>query len=127
MFGGNGLGHVIAAAAVTLLVRLFTLPSPAGLLPENEGDDPRDKEDKDADGGKAPVSGKVPPVTVRWSNITCSISRKSSEPVSSRGLIPFHIQFIIFRYRPGLLESCSFAKNCLDVKFDFGFLSYFEL
>ncbi|KAI9087121.1 hypothetical protein K1719_030956 [Acacia pycnantha] len=82
MFGGNGLGHVIAVAAVTLLVRLFFCPAPAALLPENENDDPSNKEEKDADdGGKASVSGKVSPVTVRWSNITCSLSCKSSEPV----------------------------------------------
>ncbi|XP_028757766.1 ABC transporter G family member 7 [Neltuma alba] len=80
MLGGNGLGHVIAAAAVTLLLRLFSSPAPAALLPENENDDPCDKEE-DADAGKAPVSGKVSPVTIRWSNITCSLFRKSSEPV----------------------------------------------
>ncbi|KAL7203232.1 hypothetical protein ACSBR2_016520 [Camellia fascicularis] len=33
-------------------------------------------------GGDAPVSGKLSPVTIRWSNITCSLSDKSSKAVS---------------------------------------------
>ncbi|GMP43744.1 hypothetical protein CsSME_00012988 [Camellia sinensis var. sinensis] len=32
-------------------------------------------------GGDAPVSGKLSPVTIWWSNITCSLSDKSSKAI----------------------------------------------
>ncbi|CAL5382179.1 unnamed protein product [Camellia sinensis] len=35
-------------------------------------------------GGDAPVSGKLSPVTIRWSNITCSFSDKSSKAGETR-------------------------------------------
>ncbi|KAL5761107.1 hypothetical protein ACOSQ2_019945 [Xanthoceras sorbifolium] len=85
--GGNGLGQVLAAVAAALLVRLFSGPGPA-LLPENEyssGDgDEDEKNDAAADSdttGEAQVPGKIFPVTIRWRNITCSLSDKSSKSV----------------------------------------------
>lgn len=57
------------------MLRLFSSPGPA-LLPENEAED-----DREGDSGDAPVPGKVSPVTIRWTNITCSLSDKSSKSV----------------------------------------------
>ncbi|CAK7326699.1 unnamed protein product [Dovyalis caffra] len=74
-FGGNGVGQVLAAAAVALLLRLFSGPGPA-LIPEDEFPD---DERNDAAGDDFPDTGKVVPVTIRWSNITCSLSDKSSK------------------------------------------------
>ncbi|KAE9618703.1 putative sulfate-transporting ATPase [Lupinus albus] len=76
--GGNGLGQVLAAVAVSFLVRLFTAPGPA-LLPENDNNG--DVPENDSHEGEAPPSGKVTPVTIRWSNINCSLSEKSSNVV----------------------------------------------
>lgn len=123
IFGGNGLGHVLAAAVVTLLVRLFSCPGPV-LSPENENEDHGVEEEMDVDGGEAPDSGKFLPVTIRWSNITCSLSEKSSESVSSRCfilLLPLNrlpLSFVIG------LKSCFVATMCLEGKFDFGSLFY---
>ncbi|KAF7808788.1 ABC transporter G family member 7 [Senna tora] len=80
MFRGNGVGHILAAAAFTLLVRLFSGPG-AVLLPESENEDYSDEEEMDAEDGEDPVTGKVFPVTIRWSNINCSSSDKSSDSV----------------------------------------------
>ncbi|CAL5399911.1 unnamed protein product [Camellia sinensis] len=76
--GKGGVGQILAAVAAALLLRLFSAPGPA-LLPANEADD----DDREFDGGSgdAPVSEKVSPVTIRWSNITCSFSNKSSKAV----------------------------------------------
>uniref|UniRef100_A0A2P2M5U0 ABC transporter G family member 7 isoform X1 n=1 Tax=Rhizophora mucronata TaxID=61149 RepID=A0A2P2M5U0_RHIMU len=75
-FGGNGVGQLVAAAAIALLFRLFSGPGPV-VLPEDEnyestGDD---------EGEEATHAGKVIPVTIRWSNLTCSLSDKSSKSV----------------------------------------------
>ncbi|KAK2635346.1 hypothetical protein Ddye_030138 [Dipteronia dyeriana] len=84
--GGNGVGQLLVAVAAALLVRVFSGPGPA-LLPGNEyssgGDD---DEQNDAAGdsdttGEAQVPDKVFPVTIRWRNITCSLSDKSSKSV----------------------------------------------
>ncbi|XP_010243793.1 PREDICTED: ABC transporter G family member 7 [Nelumbo nucifera] len=77
--GGKGVGQILAAVAAALLLRLFSGPGPA-LLPENEADGDDDYPGKD-DGGEAPVTGKVTPVTIRWTNITCSLSDKSGKMV----------------------------------------------
>lgn len=75
-FGGSGLGQVVVAVAVSLLVRIFSAPGPA-LLPENDDDPNNDSHD-----GEIPSpSGKVTPVTIRWNNINCSLSDKSSNSV----------------------------------------------
>lgn len=88
--GGNGLGQVLAAVAVTLLVRLFSGPGPV-LLPETEDEDHVDGEEKeDVEEREGPVSGQVLPVAIRWSNITCSLSDKSSKSVSCRLRILCH-------------------------------------
>ncbi|XP_043699107.1 ABC transporter G family member 7 [Telopea speciosissima] len=86
-FSGNGVGQILVALATALLLRLFSGPGPA-LLPANE--DVNDEDDytvKDDDGEPHvneedhPVSGKVFPVTIQWSNITCSLYDKSSKNV----------------------------------------------
>ncbi|KAJ9140845.1 hypothetical protein P3X46_031442 [Hevea brasiliensis] len=80
-FGGNCFGQVLAAAAVTLLLRFFSGPGPA-LLPEDEfSDDEKNDVSGDDKTREASVDGKVVPVTIRWSNITCSLSDKSSKQV----------------------------------------------
>ncbi|KAH8496066.1 hypothetical protein H0E87_019021 [Populus deltoides] len=75
--GGNGAGQFLAAAAVALLLRLFSGPGPA-LMPEDESPD---DEKNDAADNDSPDVGKFFPVTIRWSNITCSLSDKSSKSV----------------------------------------------
>ena len=72
--GKGGVGQILAAVAAALLLRLFSGPGPA-LLPEDDGDG-------ESDDGEALDTGKYPPVTLRWSNITCSLSDKSSKAVS---------------------------------------------
>lgn len=82
--GGNGVGHVLAAVAVSLLLRLFTGPGPA-LVTDNDSaygdDDEINNVAEDNGDGEAPVDGKVFPVTIRWRNITCSLSDKYSKSV----------------------------------------------
>lgn len=82
--GGNGVGHVLAAVAVSLLLRLFTGPGPA-LVTDNDSaygdDDEINNVAEDNGDGEAPVDGKVFPVTIRWRNITCSLSDKCSKSV----------------------------------------------
>ncbi|KAF3431685.1 hypothetical protein FNV43_RR26417 [Rhamnella rubrinervis] len=79
-FGGSGLGQALAAVAVAFLLRLLSGPGPA-LLPETETvedgsyDQAEDGEDDTA------VAGEVIPVAIRWRNITCSLSNKSSKSV----------------------------------------------
>ncbi|THF98256.1 hypothetical protein TEA_018355 [Camellia sinensis var. sinensis] len=57
-------------------------------MEEKEEKEEREREKKKEEGitllggGDAPVSGKLSPVTIRWSNITCSLSDKSSKAVS---------------------------------------------
>lgn len=75
--GGNGVGRALAAVAAALLVRLFAGPGIA-LLPEDEADDDY-AETEDGGGDSSP--GKIRPVTIRWRNITCSLSDKSSKSV----------------------------------------------
>lgn len=79
--GGNGVGQILAAMAAALLLRLFSGPGPA-LVPQNDEPDGEGEND-DVAGDEAPVTGKVSPVTIRWRNITCSLSDKSSKSVSS--------------------------------------------
>ncbi|KAJ7943034.1 ABC transporter G family member protein [Quillaja saponaria] len=79
-FGGNGLSQVFAAVAVTFVIRLFSGPGPV-LSPENDVVDSDDGLERDVDADEAPVSGEVFPVTIRWSNIMCSLSDKSSNSV----------------------------------------------
>ncbi|XP_044493897.1 ABC transporter G family member 7 isoform X2 [Mangifera indica] len=84
--GGNSVGQLLAAVAVTLLLRVFSGPGPA-LLPDNnesvvsDDDDQNDDVAEGNDSSEAQVDGKVVPVTIRWRNITCSLSDKSSKSV----------------------------------------------
>ncbi|XP_023734176.1 ABC transporter G family member 7 isoform X2 [Lactuca sativa] len=75
---GGGVGQIIAAVAAALLLRLFSGPGPVQLL-ENE------IEEEGGEGiisdSEASVSDKVYPVTIRWTNITCSLSDKASKSV----------------------------------------------
>lgn len=75
--GGNGVGQILVAVAAALFVRLFSGPGPA-LLPENDFDD----DDKNDDSDDFTVDGKVFPVTIRWSNLSCSLSDKKSNSVN---------------------------------------------
>lgn len=68
--GGGGVGQLLAAVAAALLLRLFSAPGPE-LLPEEEDEE-----------GQVPAEGKVAPVTIKWTNINCSLSDKSSKSVS---------------------------------------------
>jgi len=76
--GGSGLGQLAVAVAVSFLVRIFSAPGPA-LLPENDDDE---DDVPINDGETSPPAGKVTPVTIRWNNINCSLSDKSSKSVS---------------------------------------------
>ncbi|PIN14724.1 Transporter, ABC superfamily (Breast cancer resistance protein) [Handroanthus impetiginosus] len=71
--GGGGVGQLLAAVAAALLLRLFSGPGPV-IEPETL---PEDEEEK----GDVPVKGKVAPVAIRWTNINCSLSDKSSKSV----------------------------------------------
>ncbi|CAI9096728.1 OLC1v1032940C6 [Oldenlandia corymbosa var. corymbosa] len=80
---GGGVGQLLVAVAAALLVRLFSGPGPE-LLPESEPnyvDDDDDERNEDIDKGDAPATEKVPPVHLKWTNITCSLSDKSSKSV----------------------------------------------
>ncbi|XP_024021590.1 ABC transporter G family member 7 [Morus notabilis] len=74
--GSSGLGKALAAVAAALLLRLFSGPGPA-LPPETDYDD----EAEDRNDAVPDDSGKVIPVTIRWRNITCSLSDKRSKSV----------------------------------------------
>nr|XP_043623654.1 ABC transporter G family member 7 isoform X2 [Erigeron canadensis] len=72
---GGGFGQLLAAVAAALLLRLFSGPGPA-YLPETENED-----DGEISDSGASVSDKVLPVTIRWTNITCSLSDKPAKSV----------------------------------------------
>lgn len=76
--GKGGVGQILAAVAAALLLRLFSGPGPA-LSPEDESDGGGDGE---FENGEDKSPGNVSPVTIKWSNITCSLSDKSSQAVS---------------------------------------------
>ncbi|CAM8886075.1 unnamed protein product [Rhodiola kirilowii] len=84
VIGGKGVGHALAAVVAALLLRLLSGAGPSVLL-ENEYEDGVD--DRTADGGpdedvdEGGGKGRVYPVTIRWTNITCSLSDKSSNTV----------------------------------------------
>ncbi|XP_049405944.1 ABC transporter G family member 7 isoform X1 [Solanum stenotomum] len=76
---GSGVGQLLAAVAAALLLRLFSSPGQA-ILPDNE-DVPDDDGGRGSENDEATVAGKVLPVTIRWTNITCSLSDKSANTV----------------------------------------------
>ncbi|XP_050221794.1 ABC transporter G family member 7 [Mercurialis annua] len=76
-FGGNGFGQILTAAAVALLLRLFSGPGPA-LSP---GDDEKNSGFDGEDEQQTPMTDKIVPVAIRWSNITCCLSNKSDSQI----------------------------------------------
>ncbi|KAK4484181.1 hypothetical protein RD792_011402 [Penstemon davidsonii] len=96
----GGLGQLLAAVSAALLLRLFSAPGPA-LLPEPE---PEDEETN----GDVSVKGKVSPVTIKWTNINCSLSDKSSKSVSFSSLhaicvVRFLLRSVSGEAKPGRL------------------------
>lgn len=83
---GGGVGQLLAAVAAALLLRLFSGPGPE-LLSEPLPDDDDNEEEK----GHAPGKGKVAPVTIRWTNINCSLSDKSTKSVSGNIYVKIHL------------------------------------
>lgn len=75
-FAGNGVGKIIVAVAAAFFVRLFSGPGPA-LLPEETDINEDNYEDSD----ESPLDGNVFPVTIRWSNITCSLSDNKAKSI----------------------------------------------
>ncbi|KAG9450127.1 hypothetical protein H6P81_010092 [Aristolochia fimbriata] len=81
IFGGNGVGRMLAAIAAALFIRVVSGPGPKLLTGNNGSDDEIEDDTAASDGEEVPVSGKVPPVSIRWSNITCSLDDKSGKTV----------------------------------------------
>lgn len=79
--GSSGLGKAVAAVAAAFLFRLFSGPGPA-LPPESYADDFDDGNAEEQNDGERGDSRKVTPVTIRWRNVTCSLSDKSSKLVT---------------------------------------------
>lgn len=83
---GSGLGQVLGALVAAFFLRLVTGPGPELLVApveEEEGEDAQSKsEDPEAPAGAASAGG-LTPVTIRWSNITCTLSDKRGKVVSS--------------------------------------------
>ncbi|KOM31407.1 hypothetical protein LR48_Vigan01g096200 [Vigna angularis] len=77
-FAGSGFDKVAIALTVSFLIHVFSAPSPALSL-DNDHDDTQENGSNDAE---APPAGKVTPVTIRWRNINCCLSDKSSKNVS---------------------------------------------
>ncbi|KAF3328958.1 ABC transporter G family member 7 [Carex littledalei] len=71
----KGLGQLLAAVAAALFVRIITGVGPALAPPEEVTEDAGDEESTAGDGGG------VPPVTIRWNRITCSLSDKHGTTV----------------------------------------------
>ncbi|KAL1556580.1 ABC transporter G member 7 [Salvia divinorum] len=82
--GGGGVGQLLAAVAAALLLRLFSGPGPVLLSDDEEGQVPA-------------AELKVAPVTIKWSNINCSLSDKSSK------LVRFLLKNVSGEAKPGRL------------------------
>ncbi|XP_058091563.1 ABC transporter G family member 7 [Magnolia sinica] len=81
-FGGKGVGQMLVAIAAAFLIRIISGPGPAQLPEiEPEYDDSADESAGKSDADEAPYTGKVFPVTIRWTNITCSLLDKSGKTV----------------------------------------------
>lgn len=119
--GGNGVGRVLVAVAAALLLRLFSGPGPA-LLPETEPEDREDNEEFDGDGdaGEASVPGKVLPVTIRWLNITYSLSDKSSTLVTPFYLFLLLLIFFMF-VENRMVGEKNVANEPIVMRFDSSF------
>ncbi|XP_008811977.2 ABC transporter G family member 7 [Phoenix dactylifera] len=83
VIGGKGLGQLLAALAAAFFLRAITGPGPALAPEEEEEEEEEQSEDagKIADDEEVPDSGKVFPVTIRWSAVTCSLSDKRGKTV----------------------------------------------
>ncbi|KAF3796883.1 ABC transporter G family member 7 [Nymphaea thermarum] len=73
----QGVGQLLAAVAAAFVVRIITA-SPRELPPEVEE---AEVDDEGSEEEPPPPAGKVVPVSLRWSNITCSLSEKSGRLV----------------------------------------------
>ncbi|EPS57384.1 hypothetical protein M569_17434, partial [Genlisea aurea] len=71
----GGVGQLLAAVAAAVLLRLFSGAGPAS---EPDAPPPSDEEES-GDGVRR--KGSVAPVTIKWTNINCSLSDKSSKSV----------------------------------------------
>lgn len=95
--GGGGVGQLLAAAAAALLLRLFSGPGPV-LLPDEEE-------------GQVPAAElKVAPVTIKWSNINCSLSDKSSKLVS--GVMVLYTCAFLYYYYVSIEPLSVHAEHC---------------
>ncbi|RZR77621.1 hypothetical protein BHM03_00002733 [Ensete ventricosum] len=81
-FDGRGLGRILAALAAAFFFRAISGAGPALPLPGEEEDD---EGQQPAGDEEAPVSAEVLPVTIRWSDITCTLSDKRGRRVSIYG------------------------------------------
>ncbi|KAJ3694396.1 hypothetical protein LUZ60_009876 [Juncus effusus] len=71
----KGLGQLLAAVAAAFFVRIITAPGP--VLPSTEEEEEENGGDEESQVGGA----IVPPVTIRWNDITCSLSDKRGNTV----------------------------------------------
>uniref|UniRef100_A0A1D1ZJP5 ABC transporter G family member 7 n=1 Tax=Anthurium amnicola TaxID=1678845 RepID=A0A1D1ZJP5_9ARAE len=81
---GSGLGQVLAALAAAFVLRLLAGPGPALPTAPEEEEEEDEAQDGSGDSGAragAGHAGRVPPVTIRWSNITCTLSDKRGKTV----------------------------------------------
>ncbi|MQM02983.1 hypothetical protein Taro_035757, partial [Colocasia esculenta] len=78
---GTGVGQVLAALAAAFLLRLLTGPGPALPAAPEEEDEAEDAQGSSEVAGAPDGTGRVPPVTIRWSNITCTLSDKRGKAV----------------------------------------------
>ncbi|XP_047341366.1 ABC transporter G family member 7 isoform X2 [Impatiens glandulifera] len=78
--GKGGVGQVLGAVAFALLFRLFSGPK-LSQFPETDSEDDDDGADGGFDDEEVHSGGKVTPVTLRWSNISCALSDKSSKSI----------------------------------------------
>lgn len=76
VFDFKGLGRILAMLATALFVRAITGVGPALPPPEDEEEYSGDEE------SRGEYSGKVAPVTIRWTSITCYLSDKRGKTVS---------------------------------------------
>lgn len=114
-FGGSGLGQAIAAVAAAFLLRLLTGPGPA-LLPETETEEDGSYDQAEDGDDDTSVAGEFIPVTIRWRNITCSLSENSSKSV----IFP---NFFLISFFPSLgflfFFTCLVAEKMYDWVFIF--------
>ena len=88
---GSGLGQLVGALLAAFFLRLVTGPGPELLA------SPGEDETEDSDSHKGGVAkSDVAPVTIRWSNISCTLSDKRGKLVSERFLLSFIFILLIY-------------------------------